>query len=154
MLWTRRLVLLLLLALLFSACAHHPSSLNDDETVFQMRQEYLSTHPDGKYNPYIAKGEIVRGMNFLEVSASWGIPETRRLSQDEAFEYWTFFGQDDVSGDWTRYTLIFDTGTVTDWQMSRHFTKNGMLSEWGSASQGAAAPGTPTGTSGLGSTRR
>ena len=152
--WTRVLVLLLRLSLLFAACAHAPSALNDDAAVLVMRQDYLSAHPDGRYNAYIAKGEVVRGMNYLEVSASWGVPETRRLSGDKQSEFWTFFGKDDVSGDWIRYTFLFEKGILVDWQVNRHFTKNGTLSEWGAVSEGTASVDGQRGSSGLGEKKK
>jgi hypothetical protein len=119
-----------------------------------MRQDYLLANPDGVYNEYITRGEVVRGMNYLEVSASWGIPETRRMSKDQKLEYWTFYEKDDLSGDWTRYTFVFEKGALSDWQMARHFSKNGVLSQW-TTTDGATAVSTPTTSSaGLGSTRR
>ena len=51
----------------------------DQETEYirMLRQEFFKTHPDGKYNEHIKKGEVVRGMDFLEVLASWGNPDAR-----------------------------------------------------------------------------
>jgi hypothetical protein len=117
-------------ALLSLACAHTPNALNTDEAVLMMREDYVRTHPGGKYNEYIQRGQVVRGMNYLEVSASWGIPETRSKSRDRKVEYWTFFGKDDLSGDWTRYTMVFEKGVLADWELSKHFTKNGTLTHW------------------------
>jgi hypothetical protein len=131
MLGTKFLVVTVLTAVaLAAACAHAPNALNTDDTVSMMREDYVSTHPEGRYNDYIRQGQVTRGMNFLEVSASWGIPETRSRSRDRRFEYWTFFGKDELSGDWTRYTMVFENGILADWELNRHFTKNGTLTRW------------------------
>lgn len=129
MLRTRRPTLSSCLLLLFVACSHTPRALNDDLTVQRMREEYLRDHPDGRFNPYIHRGEVVRGMDELEVSASWGLPETRRLSNDGKVEYWTYFNEDDISGNWSRYTLTFEKTLLSDWHIVRHFTKNGTLTQ-------------------------
>jgi len=154
MLWTSRLVLSSCLILLFIACAHTPKALNDDLTVRQMRDEYLRDHPDGAYNFYIAKGEVVRGMNFLEVSASWGMPETRRQSKDKKLEYWTYFSSDEISGDWSRYTLTFEKQLLMDWHVARHFTKNGELTNATTATDATSTSTPKVSSSGLGSTKR
>jgi hypothetical protein len=154
MLWKRSLVSMSCLLLLFLACAHNPRAINDDNSILQMRQEYLLAHPGGPYNEYITKGEVVRGMNYLEVSASWGIPETRRISRDRKMEHWTFYDKDDVSGDWTRYMFVFEQGTLSDWQMARHFTKNGELSQWTNMDAATSLSTPTTSSAGLGSSRR
>ena len=127
---TRLLLTSVLGFLLLTACAHTPDALHSDDSVLMMREDYVNSHPAGKYNEYIDRGQVVKGMNFMEVSASWGIPETRSKSQDTKLEYWTFFGKDEVSGDWTRYTMVFEKGVLTGWDLSRHFTKNGTLTRW------------------------
>ena len=154
MLWTSRLVLSSCLLLLFIACAHTPQALNDDLTLRQMRDEFLRDHPDGGYNIYIARGEVVRGMGFLEVSASWGMPETRRQSKDRKLEYWTYFSSDEVSGDWSRYTLTFEQKTLADWHVVRHFTKNGELTNASNATDATATSSPSVSSSGLGSKKR
>lgn len=154
MLWTRRLALSSCLVVLFASCAHTPKALNDDLTVQRMRDEYLQEHPNGPFNEYIARGEVVRGMSVVEVSAAWGIPETRRKSEDRKMEYWTYFSEDEISGDWSRYTLTFEETLLTDWHVVRHFNKNGTLTQW--TRQGASSivknPGVSS--SDMGSTKR
>jgi hypothetical protein len=154
MLWTSRLVLSSCLLLLFIACAHTPQALNDDLTVRQMREEFLREHPDGQYNPYISKGEVVRGMDVLEVSASWGIPETRRQSKDRKLEYWTYFSSDEISGDWSRYTLTFEGKVLSDWHVVRHFAKNGQLTQTSTATDATATSTPGVSSSGLGTKKR
>ena len=154
MLWTSRLVISSCLLLLSIACAHTPKALNDDLTVRQMREEFLSEHPDGPYNFYISRGEVVRGMSFIEVTASWGLPESRRQSKDRSLEYWTYFSSDEVSGDWSRYTLTFETNVLADWHVVRHFVKNGHLSHGSSATDATATSSPAVSSSGLGATKR
>ena len=127
---TRHLLLLLLLGFIFSSCSHAPRALNEGTTVTDLRQDHLKKYPDGKFNRYIERGQIVKGMQYLEVMASWGLPESRRLSRDREFEYWTFFGKDNDSWDWIRYTLEFEENCLLGWDMTRHFTKNGVLEDW------------------------
>lgn len=149
MLWTRRLVssLSLPLLLLLSACAHTPDALNNDASVVQMREAYLRDHPDGRFNGYIERGKVVRGMDFTQVSASWGIPEARWLSKNKQVEFWTYLGEDDLSGDWARYTFEFEEGLLVDWVLDRHFTKNGTLTNWAipgdASSSGSPGPSPP-----------
>jgi hypothetical protein len=127
---TRLLLTSVLGILALTACAHTPEALHTDDSLIMMREDYVNSHPDGKYNSFIDQGQVVKGMNFIEVSASWGIPETRSRSNDAKLEYWTFFGKDEFSGDWTRYTMIFEQGILTGWDLNRHFTKNGTLTRW------------------------
>jgi hypothetical protein len=154
MLWTRWLVLTSCLVFLPTACAHSPHALNDDLSVQQMREEFLLEHPDGQFNAYIAKGEVVRGMNVLEVSASWGIPETRRMSKDRKLEYWTYFSKDEISGDWARYTLTFQERVLTEWDVVRHFNKNGTLTQWSHSSDASATTNPGVSSSDLGPKKR
>lgn len=126
----RHLVLLLLLGILLSSCAHAPGAPSGSDGVLSLRQQYLSSNPDGRFNPYIERGQVIRGMKFTEVTASWGLPESRRLSRDREFEYWTFYGKDNESGDWMRYTFEFSDGVLVDWEVARHIAKNGSLESW------------------------
>jgi hypothetical protein len=119
-----------------------------------MRADYLRQHPDGKFNGYISRGEVVRGMNMFEVSAAWGLPETRSPSKDRAVEFWTYFSQDEITGDWARYTLTFEDKAVSDWFVVRHFTKNGELTSWSHPETSGVATNPGVNSSDIGSTRR
>jgi hypothetical protein len=154
MLWTRRLVLSSCLLLLFIACAHTPKSQNDDITVQRMRAEFLLDHPNGQFNQYISKGEVVRGMTVLEVSAAWGLPETRRMSKDRKMEYWTYFSEDEISGDWSRYTLTFEETALADWHVVRHFSTNGELTSWSNSETSGAISNPSVSSTDMGSTKR
>ncbi len=130
MLRTKYLLYLILLGFLFTACAHAPNSLDDGVTVAKFRQDYLQKNPDGPYNSYILQGQVVKGMKHVEVMASWGLPESRRLSKDRKCEYWTFYGKDAESWDCIRYTLEFQESILVGWDVSRHYSKNGMIEDW------------------------
>ena len=130
MLGTRYLLCVVFLGLLFTACAHAPNALDDGVTVAKLRQDYLKKNPNGQYNYYIVHGQVVKGMKHVEVMASWGLPESRRLSKDRKVEYWTFYGKDNDSWDWIRYTLEFEENVLTGWDVDRHYAKNGMIEDW------------------------
>ena len=76
------LVATLLLGFAIVSCSHAPKVLNETDTVLQIREDYLRANPNGPFNERIARGEVEKGMNFLEVLAAWGLPDTRGLSQD------------------------------------------------------------------------
>lgn len=128
--WTRQFVLLILLGILLPSCASAPNALNETITVIELRQDYLRENPEGEYNQFIGRGQVIKGMKFKEVMASWGLPESRRLSRNREFEYWTFYGKDADSGNWMRYTLVFQKNTLTNWDVVRHYAKNGTLENW------------------------
>lgn len=126
---TRHLLLLLMLGLIISSCSHAPKALDESATLTDLRQDYTKKYPDAKFNPYIKRGQIVKGMKHLEVMASWGLPESRSLSHDRKLEYWTFYGKDSESWDWIRYTLEFEENFLVGWDVTRHYAKNGVLED-------------------------
>jgi hypothetical protein len=87
--------------------------------------DYIRTYPDGQYNGHIVKGEVVKGMNLMEVLASWGLPNTRKSSESGAYEYWTYYSVDQESGDVRRYKLIFKEQIVVDWQVAYDIAGDG-----------------------------
>jgi hypothetical protein len=109
-------VLLLLLAVLVS-CSHHPKTLAGSESILQGRQDYVSAHPDGIYNDHIVNGEVVKGMNLMEVLASWGLPNSRHHSESGAQEFWFFVSQEKESGMIRRYELVFEDQLLSDWKV-------------------------------------
>ena len=135
----------LLLGFTIVSCSHAPKVLNETDTVLQIREDYLRANPNGPFNERIARGEVEKGMNFLEVLAAWGLPDTRGLSQDRKFEYWMYFSQDDLSMDWTQYRFVFEKSALADWELTRHVTKSPSLVYWRaqsdfSATQPAISP--------------
>lgn len=127
---TRRffLVLPMLLVVSVLSCSHTPRMSHDQETEYirMLRQEFFKTNPDGEYNDRIRKGEVVRGMDFLEVLASWGNPDARR-KPTENVEHWTYLELDEDSKDSVRYMFIFKKNILFDWELNRQFAKGGEL---------------------------
>lgn len=117
-----------LLAMLTVSCAFTPRMSAEKETDYirMLRAEFFRTHPDGQYNEYIKKGEVVRGMDFLEVLASWGNPDGR-AKPAEGVEHWMYLEVDEDSKDSVEYTFIFKKNAVFDWEVERHFAGGGDL---------------------------
>jgi hypothetical protein len=110
----------LLLAVFAVACSHTPQMSDDNETDYirMLRQEFFKTHPDGKFNESIAEGKIERGMDFLEVLASWGNPNRRKKPTPD-IEYWVYREEDEDSKDWIEYKLCFRKNVLDDWELTR-----------------------------------
>lgn len=115
----RALPFLLLLTIV--ACSQTPRMSEDRETEYirMLREEFFKTHPDGQFNEHIARGEVVRGMDFLEVLASWGNP-SKREKPTVSVEYWMYRDDDEDSGDWVQYKFIFRKNVLEDWELTRH----------------------------------
>jgi hypothetical protein len=108
---------LLLFAALLASCSHHPKTLDGSESILKGRQDYVNAHPQGTYNDHILSGEVVKGMNLMEVLASWGLPNSRRHSESGSYEYWFFISQDRESGMVRRYELVFQDQMLHDWNV-------------------------------------
>jgi hypothetical protein len=119
---------LLLVSLVF-ACSYSTQSKEVGETDYirMLREEFFKTHPDGKYNENITRGEVVRGMDYFEVLASWGNP-IKREKPTPNVEYWLYLEEDEDSGDWVQYKLVFRASVLEDWELARH-TSQGRLGE-------------------------
>jgi len=102
------------------------SQENETDYVRMLREEYFKTHPDGLYNEHIARGEVVRGMDFLEVLASWGNPGAREKPTDNV-EYWMYLDEDEDSKDSVQYKFIFKKNRLDDWELTRHVAAGGLL---------------------------
>jgi hypothetical protein len=102
----------------FGSCTHVPRSSNQTDATANIRAQYLHDHPGGKFNDRIIKGELVKGMNVVEVLASWGIPDQRRTT-DHNSETWTYTSRDDFSKDFVSYALVFRDQVLTRWLLER-----------------------------------
>lgn len=124
------------------ACSQTPRMSEDNETEYvrMLREEFFKTHPDGPYNEYIARGEVVRGMDFLEVLASWGNP-TKREKTTENVEYWMYTDMDEDSGDWVEYKFVFRKNVLDDWELSRHIAEGQVLTDKSTTSQSVLTRG-------------
>jgi hypothetical protein len=80
-----------------------------------LRTQYLASNPDGKFNEQIVKGEVTKGMNLIEVLASWGLPTVRRTRPMCDGQHWTYYSIDEVTGGATSYDLIFEHRLLMRW---------------------------------------
>jgi len=83
----------------------------------EARQFYVTEHPDGRFNEYIKNGEIIRGMDFNEVIASWGLPNVYLHSTKTPREYWFYYVEDPSSNSVLIYTLSFELDILGDWDI-------------------------------------
>lgn len=139
---------MLLCSIVLASCAHAPRVAEETESMLAIRNGYLESHPEGRFNAYIARGEVVQGMDFMDVLAAWGIPVTRARDA-HGIEYWLYLAVDNDSGDWVRYTFLFERYTLIDWEITRHTSMNGALvyREPRSVSPPLPQPDSPVGSS-------
>jgi len=125
----------LLLPIIVIACSQTPRISEDRETDYirMLREEFFKTHPDGKYNENIARGEVVIGMDFLEVLSSWGNPSKREKPSDNV-EYWSYLEEDEDTADWVEYKFVFRKSILQDWELSRHVAAGGIVDVTGQKS--------------------
>jgi len=116
----RRSYAWLIATLALASCASHPPVRETDESVRELRTEYLQEHPGGEFNANIQHSEVVLGMRFEDVVASWGIPDARERSGDGVHERWTYTDTDPFSRDWVRYDLIFEKKALAKWETMRN----------------------------------
>lgn len=123
MIRTPHLVFLLLLAVILAgSCSSNLQKVDDKNSSYllALRAEYLASNPDGEFNEYIERGEVVKGMDFLEVLASWGHPAARSKRAD-ATEVWTYREVDQNNKDWIEFTFEFRGSILGDWKIARHY---------------------------------
>lgn len=114
------LAVAVLLLILLPACSHlprMPEGAGSDAAA--LRQAYFEAHPDGEFNECIRQGEVVRGMNVIEVLASWGVPNMRRAYAHATGQYWTYFVVDDASRRVMSYELVFDDRVLERWNIAQ-----------------------------------
>lgn len=116
-------------AVALSSCTYTPRVPEESTAVLTLRSDYLHNHPTGQYNEHIVKGEVVKGMNPVEVLASWGAPDSRLRIPAKNVEYWRYVAQDDLSNDWVLYTFTFEKRHLVTWEMSRHVSKLGAMEQ-------------------------
>ncbi|MDH3216033.1 MAG: DUF2845 domain-containing protein [Candidatus Krumholzibacteria bacterium] len=113
-----------------TSCAHTPRLPQDNPEVTSVRDHYLRTHPDGVYNQHIMKGEVARGMNVIEVLASWGLPERRLFddaTQSVSTESWIYSMRDEFSRDRFTYQLVFEDRVLLRWTLDKGTAAGGGL---------------------------
>jgi len=126
------ITLLLAFTFVLAGCSYSPRTLNESASVLEVRNDYLTSNPEGEYNEFIRKGEVTRGMDYTEVLASWGAPDARIRTNDNKgeLEAWSYTVIDDINGDWIQFTFKFEKKFLIDWDVQRHVTMNGRLAGW------------------------
>jgi len=109
-----------ILASFFAACANVPPRRDDTPEILVIREDYLRSHPNGPFNPEIARGEIAVGMGYTDVLAAWGMPDARVADPDMEEEQWTYVLHSDNGVDWVRYDFLFANRLVAEWESSRN----------------------------------
>lgn len=111
----RGIPLFVLAGILVASCSHAPRLATVPAGRQDLRAEFLRNNPDGKFNRHIKNGEIVRGMGVVEVLASWGLPNMRRLGGADLAEYWTYYSRDPHTSTFTVYDLVFQQRVLFRW---------------------------------------
>jgi hypothetical protein len=83
--------------------------------VASFRTQYLETHPNDKFEKQILESEVRKGMNFMQVLASWGLPNKRAIVNDSGNETWTYYAMDEHTKVLTSYELVFGKSQLTHW---------------------------------------
>ncbi len=111
----RGILLLVLVVTVAVSCSRLPRSIRSNDEMASIRAEYLQNNPDGEYNGHITEGRVVKGMNTLEVLASWGVPNVRRGWELDKEEYWTYYAKDEHTQQLVSYDLVFDDRVLKRW---------------------------------------
>jgi hypothetical protein len=120
-----RIAVCVVLFAMMTSCAHTPRSFKDSEAIKQIRLDYIKSNPEGQYNEHVLKGEVVKGMGFMSVLASWGLPNVRRVSEGNIYEYWTYYTEDRAAGMWTIYELQFKDQLLASWIIDKNIMGEG-----------------------------
>lgn len=115
-------------SLLLCSCTHNPRIVSGTETdhLLKMRAEYLASNPTGPNNEFIMRGEVVKGMDILEVLAAWGHPKFRE-KRTPTSEQWTYHSVDEDSKDWYEYVFVFRDNLLSEWELTRNFVGGGSV---------------------------
>jgi hypothetical protein len=124
-----RVLLAVVTTAVLASCAYSPRVIEENDAVLSIRTDYLRSNPTGKFNDFIKRGEVVKGMNYVEVLASWGFPEARLRVADRGLEYWRYVTRDDASRDWVQYTFVFEGNALAEWEMMRHNSKTRAMAQ-------------------------
>jgi hypothetical protein len=115
-----RFMLLVVMAIgLNASCAHVPTLLSEGPETGRLRTQYLNDHPNGPHNAQIARGEVAKGMDAMEVLASWGVPQKRLARPAKQREAWSYTSLDQYSGDYVVYELVFVDRVLEHWNIDR-----------------------------------
>jgi hypothetical protein len=138
-----RAVAWLFATLALASCASRPPARDADDSILGMRAQYLKSHPNGRFNEEINKGEVAPGMNFDDMLASWGIPDTRIRTGTDDRERWVYVVSDEYSHDWVRYDFVFANRELTRWEQMRNVASSQYIGSPGSSSTLRSLPPQP-----------
>lgn len=110
-----------------SSCAHNPRIVPDPEAFESIQAQYLAEYPEGRFNDRIVRHEIQRGMNLVEVLASWGLPQSRREDRSTGREIWSYVARADEGPDYVVYRLSFEDRLLRSWGVERSTAASGGL---------------------------
>lgn len=128
-----------------ASCAHVPRMQTDNLQTESLRTEYLQSHPKGPHNAQIVRGEISKGMDLMEVLASWGVPERRFAQSTKSREAWLYTIRDPHNLDYMSYELVFVDRVLSSWTLDRVTSGSGVRAGDTSQALETPRPG-PTGT--------
>lgn len=137
----------LIATLALASCATHPPFRDVDDSVRELRAEYLAANPYGQFNLNIERGEVALGMRFEDVLASWGIPDARERAGDRVNERWSYTLVDAWSRDWVRYDLVFEESALASWETMRNVASSHSIT--GRLPDAGTTPALPPGAAGL-----
>ena len=121
-----RSLLLVLAVGVTASCTYVPKMRNESLQTENLRTQYLQNHPKGAHNAQIVRGEITKGMDLMEVLASWGVPEKRTAEDSLRKEAWLYTMRDPYSPDFTVYELLFVDRVLTGWTFDRNTSGSGV----------------------------
>lgn len=114
-----RFMLIAVVVAAIASCTHYPRSIQPGDEITNLRVQYLKDNPKGEFNERIARGEVTRGMNGMEVLSSWGTPDIREATLENNGEMWTYYHLNEPTRDYVIYDLYFEDRLLTRWDMTR-----------------------------------
>ena len=104
---------------LFAAsCSHAPRLERNSEEVAGFRAHYLEYHPHDPFKKQILKSEVHKDMSYMQVLASWGLPNLRSGNAEEGSEVWAYYAVDEHSKELRNYQLAFYRNRLIIWQIT------------------------------------
>jgi hypothetical protein len=114
------LPVIVLLSLILIGCSSQlPRVETSQSYILELRAEYLAAHPEGEFNEHVENGEVVKGMDYLAVLASWGHP-ARRSKRSDVTEDWVYREVDEETDTWMEFKFTFKHSVLDDWEVARH----------------------------------
>ncbi|MDZ7859984.1 MAG: hypothetical protein U5O15_04870 [Candidatus Krumholzibacteriota bacterium] len=121
----RQFLLLVFLGslILFFGCSEMTTIGREECVDYQLRADYVNSHPDCDYGSQIVNGEIIRGMKREEVVASWGFPNVLLADDIRNNQHWVYYTKGTDEGSVLIYTLDFTGSDLYDWDIEiKRFT--------------------------------